>query len=567
MKILGINHDMYITSAVLIEDGKIIAACPEERLSREKRTRTFPDLAVKYCLSVADCKLEDIDYIANSYNPGMHFEKFNPIFSKTRRFRADYLYSVPDHLTKMMINKEVDWVSQSIQFKESAMNIYYLNHHMCHAANGFYQSPFEKSAILTADGRGETDTVTFNVADKNKITQIKKISIPQSMGGFYSAFTEYLGFQPDSDEWKVMALSSYGKKNNKYYDKIKELVLLKDNGSYEIDLTYFKEFVHETPRLYTDKLIDLLGDNRHCDDKFEDRFYEIATAMQQVTEETFSHMLNWLQKETGLENIVLSGGLFMNSVFNGKIKNTTNFKNVYISPSPDDSGLSIGAAMYLYNHILGNNVRNYTKHNYYGPEYNNVEIKNILDKYKLNHNYINNIEEVVAAKISKGVLVGWFQGRMEFGQRALGNRSIIADPRNNEMKDKLNLAVKYREAFRPFAPAILSEKADEYFDIPSDETIHFMEKVYPVKIGKRDTIPAVTHVDGSGRLQTVLKETNPKFHCLISEFEKITGVPVLINTSFNLNGEPVVCSPDDAIRTFNTCGLDVLVLGNYLIEK
>jgi carbamoyltransferase len=567
MKILGINHDMYITSAALVEDGRIIAACPEERLNRQKHTRVFPRMAVEYCLSQEKCSLEEVDYVANAYNPGVHLEKFNPILSNSRRFRGDYLYSVPDHLVKMMVQKDVDWLSQTIQFSDSKTEIFYLNHHMCHAANGFLTSPFQHAAILTADGRGETDTVTFNIGEGNKIKRLKAISIPQSMGGFYSAFTAFLGFRPNSDEWKVMALSSYSEKNNKYYHKLKELVQLKDDGGFEIDLTYFKEFVHETPGVYTDKLVMLLGKDRKQNDKLEPRHYEIAAAMQQITEETMSHCLNWLQRETGLVDLVVAGGLFMNSVFNGKIHQTTPFKNVYVSSCPDDSGLSIGAALCLYHHILDRPNRQEFTHSYYGPEYSDNQIKETLDKYGLTYEYHKDIEKVTAKKISDGKLVGWFQGRMEFGQRALGNRSIIADPRFKEMKDKLNLAVKYREAFRPFAPAVLEEKAHDFFDMPERESVSFMEKVYPVKIEKRETIPAVTHQDGSGRLQSVAKDNNPRFHLLISEFEQITKIPVVINTSFNLNGEPVVCSPTDAIRTFYSCGLDILVIGNYLIVK
>ena len=569
MKILGLNHDMWISSAALIIDGKIVAACPEERLTRSKMTRAFPREAVNFCLKKAGIKLDQIDYIANSYNPAVHFKKFNPIFSNHRRFRADYYYSVPDFLlNNNRKNKEdSDYSFQKINLGKKQLNIYYITHHLCHAANGFYLSPFKRSSILTADGAGEDDTVNFLTGDNNKIRLIKRLKIPHSIGSFYSTFTDFFGYKVDSDEWKVMALSAFGSKNNKYYKIIKKMVDLKPDGSFELNQSYFKQFSHTLPNTYTDNFISIFGNPKRKNDNFKKKDYEIASAMQQVFEDICSHMLKYLYKKTKNQNLVLSGGSFMNSVFNGKANKISPFKNIWLSSCPDDSGQSIGAALYLYNNILNKKNRYELKHNNFGPSYTAAEIKNDLIKYKVKFKYENNITKKISYELANGKIVGWFQNKMEFGQRALGNRSILAAPRKANIKDRVNNAVKYRENFRPFAPAIIDKYAHEYFDLKKGEKIPFMEKVVMVKKNKRKIIPGVVHKDFSARVQTVDQKTNSLFYELIKNFNDITGVPVLLNTSFNLNGEPIVCSPTDAIRTFYSCGLDLLVIGNYIIYK
>ena len=569
MKILGINHDMFITSAAIIEDGKVIAAIAEERLTREKRSRKFPINSINYCLSEAGCSLDDIDYIANAYNPAAHFEKFHPIFSNNRRFRSDYLYSVPDNLFRLLGDdeKENDYIKQTIKLKNKEMEIYFIRHHLCHAANGFYLSPFKDAAILTADGRGELDCATYSVGNSNSIELLKSMQIPHSLGSFYSTFTSFFGFRPNSDEWKVMALSSFTSPNNKYYKILEEIVSLKADGTFELDLNYFKEYNTETQNYYTQAFIDAFGPPKKYGDSITKRDYDIASAMQKMTENILSHMINWLHKQTKLDNLVVNGGSFMNSVYNGKIIDKTNFNNVFISSCPDDSGLSLGSAFYLYNHILNKKKRNLQTHNFYGPKYSNDVIKETLEKYCINYTFDKNIDDFTSKQLIEGKLIGWFQGKMEFGQRALGHRSILADPRDPNMKDKINSAIKYRESFRPFAPAILENMASEYFEIPNGETVPFMEKVYMIKEDKRNLIPSVTHADGSGRIQSVSKKYNPIFYSLINSFYKETGVPVLLNTSFNINGEPIVCSPTDAIKTFFSCGLDILILGNYIVTK
>jgi carbamoyltransferase len=356
--------------------------------------------------------------------------------------------------------------------------------------------------------------------------------------------------------------------NNKYYSILRNTVNLNGDGTFTLDGQIFKEFIQETPGCYTSKLIDLIGSPRGKNDPLDARHFEIAAAMQKVTEDILVHMLNWLKRESGLNRVCVGGGIFMNSVFNGRIVRLTDFSEVFISSCPDDSGLSIGAALWLNQHLSDGAAKRVPQlHNYYGPAYTNDEIEQTLIRYKLRYRKSADVEVETAQLLSEGRLVGWMQGRCEFGQRALGNRSILADPRAINIKDAVNAAVKFREAFRPFAPAILIESVGEYFDIEPSVSVPFMERVYPIKASKQKIIPAVTHFDGSGRLQTVDNINNPRFYGLISAFKKITGVPVLLNTSFNVNGEPIVCSPTDAIKTFHSCGLDVLVIGDYIVEK
>lgn len=567
MKILGICSDIFITSAVLLEDGRVIAGVAEERLVRQKMFRGFPMNAVKFCLKEAGCNLEDIDCIALGWNPGLHLKSSSLRFGSMLRWRGELLYAIPQALMSLAKDNKIDYVQQSLIQPKNEIKVIYVTHHKSHAANAFFLSPFEESAILTIDGRGEDDTAGFFKGKGNKVEEIKGIKFPHSLGLFYGTFTEYLGFTPDLDEWKVMALAGKHFAKNKYYNKVKNLVRLLPEGEFELDLRYFSYYMADRNHWYLPKLIDLFGSPRMPDGELTDRHFEIANALQMVSEETVVHMLNWLHKESGMENIAVSGGFFMNSVFNGKIVEKTKFNKVFISSCPDDSGTSLGAALYVYNHIYDKKKREEQIHNYYGPKFSDDEIKDTLDKYKINYSYVEDIEKFTAKLIASGKIVGWFQDRMEFGQRALGNRSILADPRDPNMKDKVNQAVKYRESFRPFAPSILEEQITEYFECDQDSRVPFMEKVFMIRSEKRKLIPAVTHIDGSGRLQTVNRDVNPRYYKLISEFEKLSGIPIVLNTSFNLKGEAIVCTPTDALRTFFSCGLDILVLGNYIVTK
>ena len=567
MRIIGLGPEVWLSSAALLEDGVIVAGAAEERFNRQKGSRKFPYGAIKHCLKVGKCTFEDVDYVAVGWNPGIHLRSYNYRFSDASRWRAEYLSSVPNHLLQLRADKRVDHVEQQFVHPDGKTKVIYVTHHLAHAANAFYLSPYKEAAILTVDGRGEDETAFFGVGKDNKITQLDTLVFPHSLGLVYSAITEFLGFAPHVDEWKVMALASYGARNNAVYHKLKSLLTLHPNGFFEFDLSYFDYHLYDKQTLYGPKLREILGMPRKTDDSLLQEHYEIAAALQQITEEVLVHMLTWLAKNTNQTNLVVSGGVFMNSVFNGKIRDLTPFKNIFISSCPDDSGISIGAAAYVHHDILGLPRMQPQEENYWGPEFSDADIKEALEKYKLTAQHVPNIEAHTAKLLADGNIVAWFQGKMEFGQRALGNRSILADPRRAEMTDLVNRVIKYRESFRPFAPSVLEERVSEYFECGPEDRVPFMERVYLIRPDKHSVIPAVTHVDGTGRLQTVSKKFSPRYHKLISEFEALTKVPVVLNTSFNLKGEPVVCTPTDAIRTFMSSGLDVLVLGTYVLTK
>ena len=569
MRILGIGPDIWISSAALIEDGRVVAAAPEERFNRQKMSSAFPSQAIEYCLRQARCSLDSIDCIAVAWNPGDHIKSASRRYTNDNRWRGEFLVSTPAALLNHMGNPNVWGMEEIIHSAGKDTRVVFVSHHMAHAANAFFLSPFKDAAVFTADGHGEAETCTFCLGHDNKIETLETISLPHSLGLFYGAFTQYLGFKPDSDEWKVMALASYGTKGtNSYYPLVRSLMNLIPDGTLELDLTYFSYYLFDNkPTMFTDKLVRLLGQPRHRNDPISQRHYDIAGAVQSVFEETSTHMLRHLHSITGQSNLALAGGCVMNSVYNGKILECAPFDQIFISSCPDDSGASVGAALYLNHCTMGNEARHPQEDNYWGPEYSTQEIEDTLLKFKVPFQRCEDITSVAAELLTDGKLIGWFQGRMEFGQRALGNRSILADPRDASIKDQVNAAVKYRESFRPFAPSILEEHTHEWFEAPPNMTVPYMEKVYPVKEHKRGQIPAVVHVDGTGRLQTVSRLTNPRFYELIQRFYEATGVPVVLNTSFNLNGEPIVESPTDAIRTFYSCGLDALILDTFLVKK
>ncbi len=571
MRILGLNHDMHISSAALLDGGKVRAAAAEERFNRRKRCRTFPDAAMAYCLADAGLAIEDIDAFAASWNPGAYFINFNPVFSDHRRHMAEHLFSVPDNLISRFpaAMRRCGHIEQDIRLEGGRCRVHYVSHHRAHAANAFFLSPFENAAIMTADSQGETEATTFSVGRGTGIERLKSLDYPQSLGAFYATMTEFLGFRPNADEWKVMALASFADvAKNKYYRLMtEEMARPTEAGGYEFDLTFFNGFNRDTPNLYAEKMAERFGSPRTPDSPLEERHHEIAAALQRVTEDITLHCLEWLHEETGLDALGVSGGLFMNSVLNGVIERKGPFERVFVSSAPDDSGNAIGAALYLNHAINGEERVEPARHGFFGPRYDNDEIAATLARFGLEARRSEDAALDAARLIADGRVIGWLQGRMEFGQRALGARSILADPRAPGMKDKVNRAVKFREPFRPFAPAVLGDAARDWFDLGPTRDIPFMEKVIPVRPEKRPLIPAVVHVDGSARLQTVDPETAPMLHRLIERFAEMTGVPLVLNTSFNLNGEPIVCSPEDAIRTFYSCGLDCLVIGDYVLDK
>ena len=570
MIILGLNHGEINSSAAIVKDGKLTAGGPEERFSREKLTKKFPAQSIQYCLQAENIQLQDCDFIAQAWNPMASQNKFSPYISglRTSNIREDYYYGLTDNLFNITKRNPQDWVLMDYPRETGLPPIYYVQHHRTHAAASFFLSPFEEAAILTADFRGELESVTMGMGRDNKLNLIKKLELPHSLGMFYAAFTELLGYKPDSDEWKVMALSAYDIDCEKEYNVIRPTIKLKDDGMFEMDLNFYQGVMDLQPGIYSPKLKDALGGRVGKKGEEPDEWHiRIAKAMQKVSEEIAVHMLNHLHSVTGSDNVVVGGGFFMNSVFNGRITNLTKFKNVYIPYAPTDAGNSIGAAFYVA-HQLKNEPR--VKVDYpssIGPSYSNDQIEEVLHRRKIPYTKCENMAKSVAEVLAQGKVVAFFNGRMEFGDRALGCRSILGDPRKPEMKDIINGVIKYREAYRPFAPSILAERVYEYFEVDKDFTCNYMEKVVPFREHKKKEVPAVVHFDGSGRVQTVSKTTNPDYYNVIAEFEKITGVPIVLNTSFNINGEPIVLSPDDALNTFFNSGIEHLFLSGYHIKK
>lgn len=564
MIILGLEAYFHDTSASILVDGDLIYAVQEERLTRHKRTRDFPLKAINTCLNKAGITIKDVEICAFPVNPGIYLEHFDGTQSGLPRYRGEIWHSVLNNLmTFLPHGYSVNNSTQSVTIDGYELKIQYVEHHLAHAASAFYPSGFNESAILTIDGFGEKDCLLLAIGNKNTITPLFKQEFPHSLGAFYKTITEFLGFRPNNDEWKVMGASSYGNES-KYFDKLFSLFKLKQQG-FELDLSYFNFYNFHRPLTYSKKMIELLGSPRYPGEPIKQIHFDIAMAAQKVTEEVVFHLADNLYRATGMKKLCYGGGVAMNSVCNGKIVHATPFEDLYIPYSPDDSGGCIGAALYTY-HQLNNKPRKYVgSSNYLGPEYEDSEIQKDMEIFDLQYYESKDPAKEAARLIADGHIIGWFQGRVEFGDRALGNRSILADPRAVEMKDIINNRVKFREEFRPFAPAILEEYLDEYFITPSPTP--FMEKVFMIKKEKREEIPAVVHVDGSGRLQSVSLKQNPLFYNLIKNFRDITGIPVVLNTSFNLKDEPIVCSPKDAIRTFFSSGINVLFLSKYVLVK
>ncbi len=567
MKILSIYPYTHISSAALMINGKIIAAAPEERFNRIKMSTAFPFKSIDWCLNKKNLKLKDIDLITIPWNPAININSASSRWTNDLRWRGEMLSNIPINLMKILDTKP----SKEMMISFNDLKVSYLNHHECHAASAFFTSPFKNCDILTIDGHGEQDTCFLGTGKNNDIKEIKTIKYPHSAGLFYGTFTDFFGFKADSDEWKVMALSSYARKKNIYDKKIEKLYKLTVDG-FELDLSYFNFYTFDKKRnFFNEKFEKLLGNPRVKNKKIDRKYYLIAGAMQRAFEKIVFHLLKILKSQgSKSNNLVLAGGAAMNCVFNGLLDKSNLYRNNYIPAYPDDLGVSIGAAYLAHSRFSKTKRRKifHEKHNYYGPGFNNKEIKDEIIKSKLKFiECKKDLTSITAEYLSKGNLVGWFQGNMEFSHRALGNRSILADPRNPKMKDIVNKAIKFREGFRPFAPAVLDKEAYRIFEMKKKDKVYFMEKAVKVRKFWRKKIPAVTHVDDTARVQTVIKSINPIFYDLISEFDKITKIPVLLNTSFNLNGEPIVCSPSDAIRTFFSCGLDILILGNYIIKK
>ena len=562
--ILGLNTAGINTSASLIIDNKLISAVEEERLNREKRTRKFPIQAIKYCLNKSNIKFEDLTAIAISWNPTINLENFNKNMSENLSYFPFILHSTINYLMRDLKPQTNKYFMQKLMINEKkSLDIYYVNHHLSHASN-YFISPFTNASILTLDGFGENECMSFYSGKSRKLKKILSQNFPHSLGSFYSTFTEFCGFKPKNEEWKLMGASPYGQKSF-YYNQIRNLVNLTENG-FNLDLKYFNQYMFHRPNYYTNFLIDYLKIKPNQNgSKLNKDYFNIAFAAQKVFEEIYFHLINALQKKNDSQNLVISGGCALNCVANGKVLRNSKFKNIFIPPMPDDSGAGLGAAHFVSNEILSMKKKYIMKHNYFGPSFSNKVILDKLKKYSLKFVFHKNILDKAVESILDGKIIAWFQGSLEFGDRALGNRSILADPRDPKMKDKINKKIKYREKFRPFAPAIIDKFIKDFFEF--EDNSPFMEKALKIKNSKRKLIPSVTHIDGTGRLQTVSRKTNKKFYDLIFKFYKKTGIPILLNTSFNIQGKPIVCSVEDAIENFYLSGLDELYIGDFLLKK
>ena len=583
MKILGISAFYHDSAATLIDDGRVLGAVQEERFSRKKHDNGFPKASVEYLLDNNGLTISDVDYIVFYEKP----------FLKLARICKSFLFHYPFRLGAFIrvINSQLKkFRVKSIIKKEFGYKgkVIFVKHHESHAASSFYPSAFKRAAFLTIDGVGEFETLTYGVGNDNKLLFRGNINFPHSLGLLYAALTYFVGFKVNSGEYKVMGLAPYGVP--KYKEKIlSELIKLEEDGSFKLNMRYF-DFTTGGP-IINNNFENLFGRKRRMpESELTQDDMDFARSVQEVIEEAVLRMAHRIRKETGEKYLCLAGGVALNCVVNGKILKENIFDDVYIQPASGDAGGALGAALYVWYHVLNNprvpfSGKKELQDTYFGPSYSENDIKEFLDYKKIPCTHCADIEEKVADLISQGKVIGWFSGRMEFGPRALGARSILGDPRNPEMQKNMNLKIKYRESFRPFAPAVLEEEAGRWFEI--DRPSPFMLLIADVRSDKRKVIsdenknlfgidklnvvrsdiPAVTHVDYSARLQTVSKEGNGKFYKLINCFYKKTGCPVIINTSFNVRGEPIVCTPEDAYKCFMRTGIDYLALENFLIDK
>jgi len=590
MRILGISCYFHDASACLLVDGKLVAAAEEERFTRIKHDFSFPDNAIRFCLEQGGIEGRDLDYVVFFEKPFVKFERL--IKTAVSGFPKTYMQFAQSMRTWLF---DKLWIKSHI---ESSLgidrkSILFSDHHMSHAASAYFCSPFEKSAVLTFDGVGEWATATMGIGDGSSLTIKRELRFPHSLGLLYSAFTAFLGFEVNEGEYKVMGMAPYG--TPKYTNRIREIVHQNDDGSIWMDHSNFS-FHHSTDKSFTSRFEKLFGEPRdpsvafftndtgyppYYGDRpsnydalldYNQYYADIASSIQRVTEEFVLKLVNEAHKETGLTNLCMAGGVALNSVANGRILNETPFENIYIQPSAGDGGGSLGAALYAWHCALGNNERFVMDHAYWGQEYSQDAIQKAVEESGYSWTRLEDEAKLIDATVDRivdGNVVGWFQGRFEWGPRALGNRSIVADPRRADMKDIVNGKIKFREPFRPFAPSVIAEAAPDYFKVPNDGQgmlERFMLIVAPVKDSKQEAIPAVSHM-GTARLQTVYKDTNPRYHELIRKFGEATGEPVLLNTSFNVRGEPIVTTPEDALNTFRNSGIDALVMGDILVEK
>lgn len=588
--ILGISCYYHDAAACILKDGELIAAAAEERFSRKKHDSSFPHHAIDFCLEMANISTEEIDYAVFYEKPLLKFE----------RILITSMSTYPRSLT-FFRESMITWFNEKLWVKSHLLEklqipsqkLLFVEHHLSHAASSFFASPYDEAAILTVDGVGEWTTAAigkgtgnFAQPDQNSLKLVKEMRFPHSVGLLYSAFTAYLGFRVNNGEYKVMGMAPFGEP--RFVDKVHRVVNIQDDGSIHLDLDYFS-FQYSATSTYNKKFVDLFGPRRSPEREFftaqtnpelagaeaeeNQRFADIAASIQAVTEEIVIKMANEAHRQTRSKNLCMAGGVALNSVANGKILEHTPFDSLYIQPEAGDAGGALGAALFAYHIILGQPRRLMMNSPYWGKSFDAGHIQQFLDTNNIPYTHYPSLEkqtERVVDTIVDGGVVGLYQGRFEWGPRALGNRSIIADPRRAEMKEIVNTKIKFREPFRPFAPVITEERAPDFFDMGpylGQTPPRFMLVVRPIPEDKHEVIPAVTHVNGGGRLQTVRREDNARYYDIVDTFGQATGVPVLMNTSFNLRGEPIVTSPENAFATFRAGALELLVLDEFIVSK
>jgi carbamoyltransferase len=566
MYVLGISSYAHESSCALIKDGRICALGEEERFNREKHTSKFPEKAIRYCLDKEKITLADVEAITFFWVPLKefrdnlsHFLRYLP--ASINLLRAPSGSDDLGFLSRVLAMKNVGRELQSRFHLKRRPELKFIEHHLCHAASAFLISEFDEAAILTVDGRGESTSTMMSVGKGSKITKLREIAVPHSLGHLYASMTDHLGFKPFFDEWKVMGMSAYGK--DTYVKDFADMIRFDDDGVYRLNLEYFSFHTHGQTKWLSEKFLAKFGPKRARGDEYTQHYYDLAYALQKLVETAGVRLARHMYATTGLPNLCMAGGVVLNCLMNREIVAHTGFENFFFQPIANDAGTSLGSALYHY-HSSGDRPRDFVFDNvYWGPEFTDDEIEAALQSHAVKYHKTLHVAAETARHIADGKIVGWFQGRMESGPRALGNRSITTDPTRPDMKDKLNARVKRREGFRPFAPSVLEEKWQEYFTMPKNQPSPYMILIGDVIEGWKKKLPAITHVDGTARVHTVSRKVNPRYHELISEFEKISGVPVLLNTSFNEN-EPIVCGPDDAVRCFLRTEFDVLAIGNFI---
>ncbi len=591
MQILGISCYYHDAAAVLLRDGQLIAAAEEERFSRIKHDYGFPHQAIRFCLETGGIQGSDLDYVVFFEKP---FRKFDRILMSVLQTYPQSWKVFRESMITWMLDKL--WVGGVIESELGVPKdrVLFSEHHLSHAASAFLCSPFEEAAILTVDGVGEWTTATWGTGRGTDIRLTHKIEFPHSLGLLYSAFTAFLGFEVNEGEYKVMGMAPYGKP--RFIEKVWKLIHQNEDGSFYLNMDYFS-FHHSTDETFNSRFAELFGNPRPPGMPFfteesgypryfgqqpanyhelcaQNQFYaDIAASIQRVTEDVLIRMANCLHQRTGQKRLCIAGGVGLNSVANSRILSETPFEELFIQPAAGDGGGALGAALWAYHSLLGKPRTSCMEHAYWGRQYSESEIASFLDESGIPYQRFNNDEKLlgqVVDRLTSGKVVGWYQGRFEWGPRALGNRSILADPRRADMKDIVNAKIKFREPYRPFAPSVLAKSAECFFDLQNAVSHHparYMLYVVPVREEKKEVVPAITHVDGTARLQTVFREQNPRYYSLIEAFQGATGVPVLLNTSFNLKGEPIVTTPANAYNTFSKSEMDCLVLENFLVEK